>query len=187
MLTKAVVDLDAAVEKATAMRQVEKAKNTQTIADAKAAQAAVASALNVLKDFYAKAGEATSLVQQPEIFDEAYKGMGGEKGGVVGMIEVIQSDFARLEADTTSGEADAQKEYDGFMSDSATDKAAKGAEIDTKTSKKQNDEQSLEEKKSDLAGTQKELDAALEYYDKLKPSCVDSGVSYEDRVARRKE
>ena len=25
----------------------------------------------------------------------------------------------------------------------------------------------------------------LEYYDKLKPSCVDAGVSYEERVARR--
>ena len=33
----------------------------------------------------------------------------------------------------------------------------------------------------------KELDAALAYFDKLKPSCVDSGVSFEDRVARRKE
>ena len=42
-------------------------------------------------------------------------------------------------------------------------------------------------KKADLEGTQKELDAALAYYDKLKPSCVDAGVSYEDRVARRKE
>lgn len=42
-------------------------------------------------------------------------------------------------------------------------------------------------KKEDLEGTQKELDAALAYFDKLKPSCVDSGVSYEDRVARRKE
>ena len=29
--------------------------------------------------------------------------------------------------------------------------------------------------------------AALAYFDKLKPSCIDAGVSYEDRVARRKE
>jgi len=27
----------------------------------------------------------------------------------------------------------------------------------------------------------------LQYFDKLKPSCVDAGVSYEDRVARREE
>ena len=45
----------------------------------------------------------------------------------------------------------------------------------------------MQEKKTDLDGTQKELDAALAYYQKLKPSCVDAGVSYEDRVARRKE
>merc|ERR1719198_1328145 len=39
--------------------------------------------------------------------------------------------------------------------------------------------------KKDLKGAQEELDAALAYYDKLKPSCVDAGVSYEERVKRR--
>merc|ERR1719152_689373 len=108
--------------------------------------------------------------------------MGSENGGVVGMIEVIQSDFARLEADTTA----AEEEYDTFMTDSATDKAQKSADIDHKSSAKQNDEQTLEEKKTDLDATQKELSAAMEVYEKLKPSCVDAGVSFEDRVARRK-
>merc|ERR1719161_1711010 len=89
-LTKAVQDLDAAVAKATELRNAEKEKNTVTIADAKAAQTAVASAMATLKEFYAKAGQATSLMQAPEIFDEPYKGMGGESGGVIGMIEVIQ-------------------------------------------------------------------------------------------------
>merc|ERR1719158_1614562 len=186
-LTKAVQDLDAAVAKATELRNAEKEKNTVTIADAKAAQTAVASAMATLKEFYAKAGQATSLMQAPEIFDEPYKGMGGESGGVIGMIEVIQSDFARLEAETTAGEEEAASEYKKFMDDSKMDKDAKNSDIDSKSAKKQNDEQSLEEKKSDLSGTQKELSAALEYYEKLKPSCVDTGVSYEERVARRKE
>merc|ERR1719235_604921 len=132
LLTKAIADSDAAVAKATAIRQAEKEKNTQTIADAKAAQTAVASALTVLKEFYAKAGEATALVQQPAGFDEPYKGMGGENGGVVGMIEVIQSDFARLEAETSAGETEGQKEYDQFKSDSSTDKAQKNKDIDDK-------------------------------------------------------
>merc|ERR1719439_491924 len=142
-------------------------------------------------DFYEKAGEATALVQQqpesPEIFDEPYKGMGSESGGVVGMIEVIQSDFARLETDTTAAEEQAQTEYDNFMGDSATDKAQKSTDIEHKTSKKQNQEQTLAEKNTDLDTTQTELNAAMEYYEKLKPSCIDAGVSYEDRVARRKE
>merc|ERR1712137_77289 len=140
---------------------------------------------------YAKAGEATALVQQqkkePEIFDEPYKGMGGESGGVIGMLEVIESDFARLEAETKAAEEQAQKEYDEFMTDSEVDKTKKSTDIEHKTAKKQDEEQALTTKKSDLEGTQKELDAALAYFDKLKPSCVDAGVSYEDRVARRKE
>merc|ERR1719160_1049634 len=186
-LNTAVQELDAAVAKSTEVRTAEKAKNTVTIKDSQDAQTAVEQALTVLKDFYAKAAEATSLVQQPETFDEPYKGMGGEKGGVVGMIEVIQSDFARLESETTAAEEKAQKEYDEFMQDSKVDKAQKTVDIEHKTGKKQNDEQMLEYAKSDLAATQKELDAALSYYEKLKPSCVDTAESYEDRVARREE
>merc|ERR1712160_61398 len=124
------------------IRQDEKATNEETIKDSAEAQTAVAQALTVLKEFYAKAGDATALLQQPapEIFDAPYKGMQSENGGVVGMLEVIESDFARLEAETRAAEATAQKEH--------------------------------------LEGTQKELDAALAYFDKLKPSCVDAGVSY---------
>merc|ERR550514_1535868 len=87
------------------------------------------------------------------------------------MIEVIQSDFARLEAETTAAEAEGQKEFDTFMSDSAVDKAQKSSDIEHMGAKKQNDEQVLTEKKADLDGEQKELDA---------------GESFEDRVARRK-
>merc|ERR1712167_229591 len=173
------------------LRQEEKAKNTQAIKDAGEAQTAVAQALTVLKEFYAKAAEATALVQQqpeaPAIFDAPYKGMGGESGGVVGMLEVIEADFGRLQADTKASEASAQKEYDEFMTDSQVDKTKKTTDIEHLTAKKQDEEQTLTTKKSDLEGTQKELEAALAYFDKLKPSCVDAGVSYEDRVARRKE
>merc|ERR1740117_2665472 len=189
-LSKAVAELDQGMATATKQRQSEKAENTEPIKDAGDAQTAVAQALVVLKEFYAKAAESTALVQrvgEPDIFDSPYKGMGAESGGVVGMLEVIESDFARLEAETSSAEATAQKMYDGFMTDSKVDKAQKTTDSEHKTAKRQNQEQALTVKSGDLEGTQKELDAALAYFDKLKPSCVDSGVSYEDRVGRRKE
>eukprot|EP00413_Alexandrium_margalefii_P010920 CAMPEP_0204531638 /NCGR_PEP_ID=MMETSP0661-20131031/11275_1 /ASSEMBLY_ACC=CAM_ASM_000606 /TAXON_ID=109239 /ORGANISM="Alexandrium margalefi, Strain AMGDE01CS-322" /LENGTH=664 /DNA_ID=CAMNT_0051537805 /DNA_START=19 /DNA_END=2013 /DNA_ORIENTATION=- len=189
-LTKAIADLDKAMAEATKVRQDEKATNELTVQDAGEAQTAVAQALTVLKEFYAKAGEATALLQQqpvaPDIFDSAYKGMQAENGGVIGMLEVIESDFARLEADTKAAEATAQKEYDTFMTDSKVDKESKSKDVEHKTAKKQDESQALTAKSQDLEGTQKELDAALAYFDKLKPSCVDAGVSYEDRVARRK-
>jgi len=186
-LSKAVAELDTAMAEATKLRNDEKATNTETIDDSQEAQTAVAQALTVLKEFYAKSGDATAFVQQPEIFDKPYTGMAAEGGGVIGMLEVIESDFARLEADTKASEATAQKEYDSFMTDSQVDKTKKATDVEHKTAKKQDEEQALTSKKADLEGTQKELDAALAYFDKLKPSCVDSGVSFEDRVGRRKE
>jgi hypothetical protein len=189
--SKEVSELDEKMAEATELRQKEKAKNAETISDAQAAETATAQAITVLKEFYSKAGDATAFVQQdpeaPEVFDTPYKGMGAESGGIVGMLEVIESDFARLESETKAAEESAQKEYDTFMGDSKVDKESKNKDIEHKTAKKQDSEQALTVAKKDLEGNQKELDASLAYYDKLKPSCVDAGVSYEDRVARRKE
>merc|ERR1712203_130367 len=63
-LTEAVAALDAAMVKATKFREKEHVENAQTIEDAKEGQVAVAQALTVLREFYAKAGEATALLQQ---------------------------------------------------------------------------------------------------------------------------
>ena len=117
-----VADLTKAMATATKLRDEEKTRNEITIKDSQDAQTAVAQALTVLKEFYAKAGEATSFVQQPAIFDSPYTGMQSENGGIVGMIEVIQSDFARLEAETSASEAQSAKEYDDFMQDSSITK-----------------------------------------------------------------
>merc|ERR1719261_654816 len=108
-LSDDIAEIDKAVAEATAQRTEEKEKNAATIADAQGAIAAVTQATQVLKDFYAKAAGATALAQvqaggvaddMPEPFDKPFTGMGGE--GVLSMLEVCQSDFARLEADTTS-------------------------------------------------------------------------------------
>merc|ERR1719335_1705104 len=62
-LTKEVAELESAMEEATSLRTAEKEKNAATIKDAKEAEDAVQSAVKVLKDFYAKAAQATALVQ----------------------------------------------------------------------------------------------------------------------------
>merc|ERR1719410_1541484 len=62
-LTKEVEELDNAMTEATAFRKEEKSKNELTIKDAKAAQAAIAAAMAVLKDFYSKALTATAFLQ----------------------------------------------------------------------------------------------------------------------------
>merc|ERR1719281_11805 len=116
---------------------------------------------------------------------EPYKGMEG--GGVMGMLEVIESDFARLLAETTAAEQEAASEYEKLSNDSAEDKAVKETESKSKTGEKTRKESALGSAKKDLATTKEELAAAMDYYEKLKPSCVDAGVSYEELAARRKE
>merc|ERR1719243_480945 len=51
-LSDSIATIDAAVAKATTDRAEEKAKNTQTIAEATAAQKGTARALSVLQDYY---------------------------------------------------------------------------------------------------------------------------------------
>jgi hypothetical protein len=196
-LTTAIADIDKAVAEATEERAAEKEKNEETIKDAKEAQVAVSQALAVLKEFYAKAATATALVQarqtpaealaadSPETFDEPYTGMGGASGGVVGMMEVIQSDFSKLEAETTAAEEEAAKEFDRLMAESKKDKAVKLADMDYKKKSKTSAESDLQDSESDMKGAQKELDAALVYYEKLKPTCVAQPEPYEERVAKR--
>merc|ERR1719238_1106732 len=125
-LSDKIAEIDAAVAEATSLRESEKVKNAKTIEDAKIAQVAVAKALTVLQEFYAKAATATSLMQTkhktkqdpasdaPPTFDKPYTGMGGSNTGVVGMLEVIQGDFARLESETTTAESAADEEYTRF-------------------------------------------------------------------------
>merc|ERR1719207_446638 len=127
-LTAAVKELDAAMAEMTEKRSEAKATNTQTIKDSKAAQVAVEEAMAVLKDFYAKSAEATAFAQQPaedapETFDKSYKGLLAEGGSVVDFLEVILSDFERLESETSAAEATEDEEYKNFMFESKKDKA----------------------------------------------------------------
>jgi len=177
--------LTKAMAEATEFRTKEKAQNEDTIADAKAGQEAVKAALVILKEFYASQAALLQAGQVPEL--KAYKGMGEAKNGVVGMLEVILSDFARLEAETTADEKQAAAEYAKFMDEAAADKLAKhNEEVQLKLDKDQA-EFEKGEKEEDLAGVQEELDRALEYFEYLKPNCLIVHVSYEERVKRREE
>jgi len=185
-LTTAIEELNKAMKEATEMRNAEKATNAETVADAQGAQKAVKEALKVLQTFYEKSGQATSFTQQPEIFDRPYKGLQAENGGVIGMLEVIQSDFARKESETKAAEEQSQREYEEFTADSTADKDQKAKDIEHKEMRKQDQSQELEETTSNLEDTQDALGKSLQVYDALEAECIDTGLNYEDRVAQRK-
>jgi hypothetical protein len=193
-LTEEVTDLRTSQKKASELRQKEKALNTETITEAKAAQVAVEKATQVLKSFYSKSADVSLLQdsdsesvgeEMAEATNVPYQGMQGQKGGVVGMLEVILSDFARLESTTSSAEDESVATYDKLMNESNQDIAVKLVEVDHLEKKSQTTAETIRNSKKELKATQEELSAALEYYEKLKPDCVDAGLSYEDRVEMR--
>mmetsp|Transcript_123047 Transcript_123047/g.344423 ORF Transcript_123047/g.344423 Transcript_123047/m.344423 type:complete len:314 (+) Transcript_123047:70-1011(+) len=178
-----------AMAEATAIREKEHSENTQAIADAAAGVEAVKSALVVLKEFYAsQAGEGSFLQrrrQMPEM--AAYKGMQNAKGGVIGMLEVIESDFARLKAETETAETQAASEYDKFMAESTASKKAKHEEEFKLKLDKDQAEFEREQTQKDLRAVEEELAKANEYFETLKPACLQVHVNWEERVAKRQE
>ena len=186
-LSTEISAIDAAVAEATDIRNSETAANNVTITEARAAQSAVANAVKVLKEFYAKAGQATVLAQRqdpeaapggsreapPAIFDAPYQGQQAENGGVLGMLEVIASDFARLEQDTIAEEETATAEYNGFMEDSSISKAQKESGIKSKEESKRQKEQTHAEKQESLESAESVLSTAEDEFEKLKPACIE--------------
>jgi hypothetical protein len=238
-LTKAVNDLVVAMGEATKLRKEEKAKNAQTVEDAKAAQTAVAAATALLKAFYEKAGTATGFLQVSatpaprewglkkavkmgseewnELANPNYEGTyTGRRGGdarvdtghkegmqtfgeteygqqdeasygVLALLEVVQSDFARLEADTDAAESASQKAFDDFMIVSKRSKATKDRKIEMNNADQAAAEAKLSTDIADLKATQDELLAADRYHAKLVPQCIDQGMTFDERTAARSD
>jgi len=120
-----------------------------------------------------------------QTFGKKYTGNQDAAGGVLGMLEVVLSDFSNDEAGTKAAEAKGQETYDDFMVESKRTKSTKMKKVEMDEADKAAAESKLQEDTKDLKGTQDELIAADRYYDKLVPQCIDQGQSFEERTASR--
>merc|ERR1719253_855589 len=195
-LSDSIAEMKGQQAKATSIRQEEKKTNAVTVEDAKQAQDAVQKAVQVLKEFYGSA-EKLAMVQGQEgaaLKEQmkqaalpTYRGNQDSSTGIFGMLEVVLSDFARLESETSTAEDTQQSAYDKMMDEANEDVAVKETEMNHKTNKRDQANDSINSLKKNLKMTQGELDAALDYYSQLKAECVDTGLSYEDRKRMREE
>jgi len=201
-LSTQIADLNKALNEASELRADERKNNEQTIADAEEGKAGVELALKTLKDFYSGAA-GTFMEYQPEfgdrqgktvedlapedVFDSEYQGSQGSSKGIIGMLDVILSDFERTIESVKSSEKDDQEEFNGFEKESNDDISAKAKSKDEKNDRitaiaddKVETENSLKEQDNLLEEAQ---DTLLE----LKKQCVDATETYQDRVASRKK
>jgi hypothetical protein len=198
VLNEESADLDAKRKEATEMRKEEKAENEETVVQAGAGLEAVNMAIDILDKFYktaAKEDVDLGLLQGPADdapdagFDngEAYTGAGGEAGGIIGMLDVIKSDFERTISATKKAEDQAATEYRNFMTASGKSLAEKTMASAEKTKQKDTAVEELEDADDALAAQTAILQGAIGELLNLKPTCIDTGMSYDERVARRED
>merc|ERR1719310_2390178 len=155
---------------ATEVRQEEKAAFMVVEKDLSESQEACAAAMEVLREYY----EGASLVQvsatarararSTEVSDAE-----GDGSGILGVLEVAESDFAKGLAEARTIEQQSQSEYDKMMQDGKMLKMTKEMEI--------------KGKQSEL----KSIKTTLTYLGKLKPQCEVKVPSYEERKAAREQ
>jgi len=196
-LEEEIFQLNEDFTEATKMRDEEKANNKKTLKDAKEGLDALKQALTVLKDYYRKAARNKVLIQASPVGEDmgaegveggakgAYKGNQAAATGIIGMLETIKSDFERTLKDTEAEEYQASRDYAKYSQETKVSIATKETGLKQTNNDLELTSSSLVSNLNDLKDTQELLDASLETLEKLRPACVDTGMSYEERVARR--
>merc|ERR1719379_2970413 len=149
-------------------------------------------ALEVLRNYYESKEEAliqdnsqfSAFMQQPAV-PEKHSPSTGAGGGIIDMLEVIEADMAKNLAEIEAEEEAAQTEYDQLTQENKVTKATKEQDVKYKTKEYQSLDKAIAELTSDREGAQTELDAVLEYYEKIKDECIAKPETYEERKKRR--
>jgi chromosome segregation ATPase len=184
----------AALKEATEDRKTEKEANMHTVTVSKEGYEACKDALQILKAFYKQAAKAAFVQASPVDEDTSgpgfkgnYKGQQGRSHAIIDLLEVIISDFERTDKKTSEAEYKAQRdfvEYDQTAKSSIAGKmtAEELDSLDLKTCIS-----TIKTKFEDLQTAMDLLDKALQELEELKPTCIDTGMSYAERVKKREE
>merc|ERR1719265_1865388 len=136
-------------------------------------------ALKVLREYYASKeedaesllqkddGDFAAFMQQPKP-PSAHTKSTGAAGGVIGILEVAESDFARNLAESRAAEDNAQEEYEKVSQDNKVATASKQQDVSYKNKEIAALKKFVSDTTEDLQGSSQELDAVNEYWEKLK-------------------
>lgn len=198
-LTEEIAEAHKALNEATELRQEEKASNEKAIAMAEGGKEAVESAISVLQDFYGfvqtgytppksgRDGQTVGDMAPKTSFGGEYEGNQGASKGILGMMEVILSDFGRT-VDTVREEEDSAGEaYDDFESETKTTIEDKEDERSDKKSDVTDAEADITEAKDGLNDARNLHKSALDELAKLKPMCVAGEETYAQRTKKRED
>jgi len=159
---------------ATKIRQEENAAYKKNKAEMEQGLKGVRIALKVLKDYYAKG-------------DKGHESGDGAGAGIIGLLEVCESDFSKGLAEIVAEEEESAANYEASTKANQVEVTTKEQDVKYKTKEFKGLDKAVTELSTDLSGAQDELDAILEYDAKIKEECIAKPEPYEERKKRREQ
>jgi len=183
---------------ATALRLEEHKENEQTMAEAKEGEEATTFALSLLEEFYGSA-----LVQYvppdsdregktvgdraPEVFSGSYHGEQGASKGIIGILNVIVTDFQETFSKTKDEEEEAVEAQDGFETYITDSNKDLNDEITAHEGRIAEVKELVVNAKKALKTAEEKLASAKEELERLESMCVAGEETYGERVAKRQK
>merc|ERR1719152_729647 len=171
-LQKALAEIASSQAEMDKLRSEEHAAYTSNKADMEQGLEGVKAALNILREYYAKDGKSHGAAE-------------GAGSGIIGLLEVCESDFSKDLAEIVSTEETAAAAYDRATKENEVETATKSQDVKYKTQEATGLDKQVNEATSDRDGVQEELDAVLGYLEKLNERCVAKAETYAERKAAR--
>jgi len=160
-------------------RQESHADYVQAKADLELGLQGVRKALDILRDYYGSA----SFVQQPAV--PQHEAATGAGNSIIGILEVVESDFASNLAKEETEEQEAADAHESSTQEYKITSTKMEQDVKYKTAEFKGLDKSISELSSDRQTLNAELSAVTDYLGKLKDRCIAKPETYEQRKARR--
>jgi len=162
--------LASAQVEADSIRSDEKALFDKNKPEIEAGLQGVKLALKILNEYFSKNEDSSSS---------------GAGSGIIGLLEVVESDFTKSLAELQASEDMSGRAHDKLTQENQITKTMKDADVKYKTKESAGLDKSVAELKTDREGVQTELDAVTDYLAGVKQKCTYKVTSYADRASRR--
>merc|ERR1719221_2246200 len=172
-LEKSLADLATSQAQMDKLRAEEHEQFLSNKADMEQGLEGVKMALQILTEYYAK--------------DKAHDAAQGSGEGIIGLLEVCESDFSKGLAEYHGSEDSAKSEYEQQTKENDIEKTTKEQDVKYKSKESKDLDKATAEATSDRTGVQTELAAVNKYLDSLHSQCDETTEPYEEQRRRTAE
>jgi len=170
------------------MRREQSAAFATAKSDLEAGLEGVRKALGMLREYYGSSPAALlqTGARQPAA-PETHSKADGAGSSIIGILEVVESDFAKNLAKEQMQEEDSVTDYEKVSQENSVTKALKEQDVKYKTQNFKGLDKELAELGNDRSTASEELSAVMEYYSKIQERCIAKPETYQERAARRQQ